>query len=72
MSNLLRRCMSSVEDTNRRARPLGRWKDRVKEYVSEREVRENGLEWARRECVEVGCGVVWCGGMGEKEHPEMV
>ncbi len=22
--------------------------------------------------VEVGWGRVWCGGMGEKEHPEMV
>lgn len=21
---------------------------------------------------EVGCGVGWCGGMGENEHPEMV
>ncbi len=27
---------SSVEGTNRRGRPLGRWEDRVKEYVSER------------------------------------
>ncbi len=25
--------LSSVEGTNRRGRPLGRWKDRVKEYV---------------------------------------
>ncbi len=40
---------SSVEGPNRRGRPLGRWEDRVKEYVSEKEVRENGLEWARRE-----------------------
>ncbi len=28
--------LSSVEGTNRRGRPLGRWKDRVREYVSER------------------------------------
>ncbi len=27
--------LSSVEGTNRRGRPLGRWKDRVREYVSE-------------------------------------
>ncbi len=40
---------SSVEYPNRRGRPLGRWKDRVKEYVSERGVRGNGLEWARRD-----------------------
>ncbi len=43
--------LGSAEGTNRRGRPLGRWKDRVKEYVSERGVKENGLEWARRECM---------------------
>ncbi len=43
---------SSVEGPNRRGRPLGRWEDRVKEYVSERGVKVNGLEWARRECVD--------------------
>ncbi len=31
--------LSSVEGPNRRGKPLGRWEDRVKEYVSEREVR---------------------------------
>ncbi len=44
--------MSRAEGTNRRGRPLGRWKDRVKEYVSERGVRVNGLELARRECMD--------------------
>ncbi len=44
-------CWSSVEGPNRRGRPLGRWEDRVKEYVSERGVRESGMEWARRECM---------------------
>ncbi len=37
---------SSVEGTNRRGRPLGRWKDRPKEYVSERKwvrVGEKGV-----------------------------
>ncbi len=34
--------LSSVEGTNRRGRALGRWEDRVKEYVSERGVRGNG------------------------------
>ncbi len=38
--------MSSAEGTNRRGRPLGRWKDRVKEYVSERGVRGKG--WGGR------------------------
>ncbi len=28
--------LSSVEGMNRKGRPLGRWEDRVKEYVSER------------------------------------
>ncbi len=42
---------SSVEGPNRRGRPLGRWEDWVKEYVSERGVRGNGLEWAKRECM---------------------
>ncbi len=41
--------LSSVEGPDRRERPLGRWEDRVKEYMSERGVRGNGLEWARRE-----------------------
>ncbi len=43
--------LSSVEGTHRRGRPLGRWEDRVKEYVSERGVRGNELKWARRECM---------------------
>ncbi len=44
--------LSSVESRNRRGRPFGRWEDRVREHVSERGVRENGLEWARRECMD--------------------
>ncbi len=44
--------LSNVEGTNRTGRPLGRWEDRVKEYVSERGARGNGLEWARRECMD--------------------
>ncbi len=44
--------LSSVEGPNRRGRPLGRWEDRVKEYMGERGVRGNGLEWARRECID--------------------
>ncbi len=50
---VMRVYQSSVEGPNRRGRPLGRWEDRVKEYVSERGVRENGLEWARRECMDM-------------------
>ncbi len=44
--------LSSVEGTNRQGRPLGRWEERVWEYVSERGVRGNVLEWARRECMD--------------------
>ncbi len=40
--------LSSVEGTNRRGRPLGRWEDRVREYVSEKGVRGSRLEWAQR------------------------
>ncbi len=44
--------LSSVESSSRKGRPLGRWEDRVKEYLSEREVRGNGLGQARRECMD--------------------
>ncbi len=45
--------MSSVEGPNRRGRPLGRWEDRVKEYMSERGGGGgNGLEWVRREYMD--------------------
>ncbi len=39
-----------IDDPSRRGWPLGRWKDRVKEYMSERGVtRGEVLEQARRE-----------------------
>ncbi len=44
--------LNSVGGTNRRERSLGRWKDRMKEYVSEKGVRGYGLEWARRQYME--------------------
>ncbi len=28
------------------------WEDRVREYVNERGVRGNALDWARRECMD--------------------
>ncbi len=37
-------CVPSVEGPNRRGKPLGRWEDKVKEYVSERRVRGNELD----------------------------
>ncbi len=44
--------LSSVEGPNGRERPLRRWDDLVKEYVSERGVRGNGLEGTRRKCMK--------------------
>ncbi len=44
--------LSSVEGPRRRGGPLGRWEAKVMEYMSERGVRGNGLEWARRECMD--------------------
>ncbi len=63
---------SNVEGPNRRGKSLGRWEDRVKEQVSEREVRGNGLEWARTECVdrESWRSVPWPSPWGT--HPEGV
>ncbi len=64
--------LSSVEGPNRRGWPLGRWEERVKEYVSERGMRGNGLEWARRECMEgeVEIGLPWSplGGHFQRER----
>ncbi len=42
----------TTEGPNRRGRPLRRWEDKVKEYLSEMGVRRNGLEWAMRECMD--------------------
>ncbi len=39
--------LSSAEDSNRRGRLLGRWKDRVKEYMSEG--AEGNIKCNRRE-----------------------
>ncbi len=44
--------LSSIEGPNRRGRPLERWEDKGKEYVSERGVSGNGLECTRRECMD--------------------
>ncbi len=41
--------LSTVEGPNRKGGPLGRWEDRVKEYLSERGVRGNSLEQERVE-----------------------
>ncbi len=48
---------SSVEGPYRKGRPLGRWQDKVKEYVSERERGEMG--WSGQG------GSVWIGRGGD-------
>ncbi len=46
-------CVNEIEDHSRKGRPLGRWKDGVKEYMCERGVGiGGGLEQARRECLD--------------------
>jgi len=45
--------VSEIEGPSRRGRPLGRWKDKVKEYMCERGAGRRGrLEQARRECLD--------------------
>ncbi len=45
--------VSEIENPSRIGRPLGRWKDRVMEYMSERgSNRGGGLKQARRECLD--------------------
>ncbi len=44
--------LSGVGGSYRKGRPLGKWEDKVKEYMSERGVKGSGLEWARRECMD--------------------
>ncbi len=45
--------VSEIKYPSRRGRPLGRWKDRVKEYISERDAtRGRRHEQTRRECLD--------------------
>ncbi len=58
--------VSKTEGPDRRGRPFGRWKDRVKEYMSERGATRGGsLEQARRECLDKERWRLFCHG-----HPE--
>ncbi len=50
-----------VEGHSRRGRPLGRWKDRVKEYMCERGA-SRGLDQARRECLDRERWTLFCRG----------
>ncbi len=45
--------MSEIKGPSRRGRPLGRWKDRLKEYMSEGGAnRGRGFEQTKRECLD--------------------
>ncbi len=45
--------MSELEGLNRRGRPFGRWRDRVKKYMTERGTgRRGGFEQIKRECLD--------------------
>ncbi len=43
---------SELEGPNNRGRPLGRWKDRMQEYLGDR-----GFSEREGECLNIGCGV---------------
>ncbi len=50
-----------VEGHSRRGRPLGRWRDRVKEYMCDRgATRGGGLDQARRECLDRERWTLFC------------
>ncbi len=44
-------CMSESVDPNSRGRPLGRWRDRVKEYMCERGAARGGRAGSSKEGV---------------------
>ena len=45
--------VSELEGSNQRGRPLGRWRDKVKEYMCDRgDNRGGGLEQARMDCLD--------------------
>ncbi len=61
--------VSEIECPNRRGRPLGRWKDMVKEYVSERgATREGRLEQARKEYLDSERWRLFCCGQPHEGH----
>ncbi len=62
--------MSETEGPSTRERPLGRWKDRVKQYKSERgAAREEGPEQARREYLDRERWRIFCCGHSLGEIP---
>ncbi len=59
--------MSEIEGGNFRGRPLGKWRDRVLEYVRERgEGSLRNLEQGRRECQDRERWQLFCRG-----HPQV-
>ncbi len=61
--------VSEVEGCNRRGRLLGRWVDKVKEYMCERVAcRRGGLEQARRKCMDKERCWLFCRGRSLGGH----
>ncbi len=58
--------LNETVDVNRRGRPLGRWRDRVGEYIHERGAnRGGGLEQIKRECLDKERWRLFCHGPTE-------
>ncbi len=69
----------SVEGPNKRGRPLGRWKDKVEEYLGKDKKLyaafmdlEKAYDRVDREALWSVLKIYGVGGMGERKHPEMV
>ncbi len=61
--------MSESVGSNCRGRPPGRWRDRVKEYMCERDAtRRGGLDQAKRECLDRERWRLFCCGHPLGEH----
>ncbi len=60
---MVKEYMCEIVGPNSRRRPLGRWRDRVKEYMCERSAtRGGGLDQARRECLGRERWTLFCRG----------
>ena len=65
--------LSEIEGCNQRGKPLGRWRDKMKEYTCERgDSRRGGLEWARRDYLDRERWRLFCRGhpLGERSWRE--
>ncbi len=55
--------VSEIIGANRKKRPLGKWKDWVKEHIRENGITRGGeLEQAKKECLDMNRGRFFCCG----------